>query len=106
MTKSKNIGRGGRREGAGRPKGPPKVRLVTTVLIPTMRELERRAGSERSLGDVIDEVLNPKQKPATPVDAEMTGDAMKGRKALRSVGNQPETESRRNENKAPKPRRS
>jgi hypothetical protein len=45
---------------AGRPKGPKKVHLHTTILPGTDKELKRRASEKsKSAGEVIDDLIKP-----------------------------------------------
>lgn len=47
--------RGGRREGAGRPKGPSKVRMLVHVLPQTRKAVETLANMRcQPLGEVVD----------------------------------------------------
>ena len=48
---------GGKRTGAGRPKGPDKVRLVAYVLPLTALRLGKMAALEPSLGSVLDALV-------------------------------------------------
>jgi len=51
---------GGKREGAGRPKGPEKVRISAKVLPETKKRLQSKAKEQNStIGEVIDDAMKP-----------------------------------------------
>ena len=61
-TKSRGIGRGGKRRGSGRPPGSRNKRTVLAELLPRLAEPDRELPLYRLLGRIADESLDPRYR--------------------------------------------